>query len=218
MIRINLLAVEREGASRRSRPSTVGQKMTIGCALILLLAGGWSSAGATGRSNSEGEAARRARSPPRSRKRRGCTRSSLQVQQFEQRKAQLQQRVALIEQLRKGQTGPVHMLDQISRALPPMLWLTELKQTATPNEVTDRRTFAVADRAVRLRRQSGASGYFQRSVDIVSSTTEHERRSAGRDRSSFKSRRSVQGGPAMPAPSRRPPTPRTRSGQLKPKG
>src|SRR5882672_6715174 len=52
-----------------------------------------------------------------------------QVQQFEQRKAQLQQRVVLIEQLRKGQTGPVHMLDQISRALPPMLWLTELKQT-----------------------------------------------------------------------------------------
>ena len=50
------------------------------------------------------------------------------MQQFEQRKAQLQQRVVLIEQLRKGQTGPVHMLDQISRALPPMLWLTELKQ------------------------------------------------------------------------------------------
>ncbi len=54
-----------------------------------------------------------------------------QVQQFEQRKAQLQQRVVLIEQLRKGQTGPVHMLDQISRALPPMLWLTELKQAPT---------------------------------------------------------------------------------------
>src|SRR5262249_14218062 len=51
-----------------------------------------------------------------------------QVQQFEQRKAQLQQRVALIETLRKGQTGPVHMLDQISRAVPTMLWLTELKQ------------------------------------------------------------------------------------------
>ena len=41
----------------------------------------------------------------------------------------------LIEQLRKGQTGPVHMLDQISRALPPMLWLTELKQGADANEV-----------------------------------------------------------------------------------
>ena len=52
-----------------------------------------------------------------------------QVQQFEQRKAQLQQRVTLIEQLRNEQTGPVHMLDQISRSLPPSLWLTEMKQT-----------------------------------------------------------------------------------------
>ena len=38
----------------------------------------------------------------------------MQVQQFEQRKTQLQQRVTLIEQLRKEQIGPVHMLDQIS--------------------------------------------------------------------------------------------------------
>ena len=36
-----------------------------------------------------------------------------QVQKFEARKAQLQQRVTLIEQLRNGQTGPVHVLDQI---------------------------------------------------------------------------------------------------------
>ena len=45
----------------------------------------------------------------------------VQVQQFEQQKAQLQQRVTLIEQLRKDQIGPVHMLDQISRALPTIL-------------------------------------------------------------------------------------------------
>ena len=60
----------------------------------------------------------------------------LQVQQFEQQKARLQQRVVLIEQLRKGQTGPVHMLDQISRALPPMVWLTDLKETPGTNDVT----------------------------------------------------------------------------------
>ena len=81
-----------------------------------------------------------------------------QVQQFEQRKAQLQQRVVLIEQLRKGQTGPVHMLDQISRALPQMLWLTELKQTAAPTSSIDGRCttltglseFVVEPRSVRL--------------------------------------------------------------------
>src|SRR5256884_9755295 len=63
-----------------------------------------------------------------------------QVQQFEQRKAQLQQRVVLIEQLRKGQTGPVHMLDQISRALPSMLGLTELKQTNDDVQIDGRCT------------------------------------------------------------------------------
>ena len=68
----------------------------------------------------------------------------LQVQEFEQRKAQLQQRVVLIEQLRKSQTGPVHMLDQISRSLPPMLWLTALKQDDDGHH--DRRPMHDADR------------------------------------------------------------------------
>lgn len=95
-----------------------------------------------------------------------------QVQQFEQRKAQLQQRVTLIEQLRKEQVGPVHMLDQISLALPSSLWLTEMKQTVTPNEVLiDGRSLSLtglSDFVGNLER----SGYFQKSVEIVNSTTD----------------------------------------------
>jgi type IV pilus assembly protein PilN len=93
-----------------------------------------------------------------------------QVQQFEQRKAQLQQRVALIETLRKGQTGPVHMLDQLSRALPPMLWLTEVKQTNDDIQIDGKCTnqTAVAEFIANLE----ASGYFKRSIDIVSTATE----------------------------------------------
>src|ERR1051325_3096894 len=89
------------------------------------------------------------------------------------RRAQLQQRVVLIEQLRKGQTGPVHMLDQVSRALPPMLWLTELKQNdKTPGEVL------IDGRATTLTALSDfvsnleATGYFKKSVEIVSRTAE----------------------------------------------
>jgi type IV pilus assembly protein PilN len=52
-----------------------------------------------------------------------------QVQKFEARKAQLTQRVTLIEQLRRGQSAPVHVLDEISRSLPERLWLAELKQS-----------------------------------------------------------------------------------------
>ena len=91
-------------------------------------------------------------------------------QQFEQRKAQLQQRVVLIEQLRKSQTGPVHMLDQISRALPPMLWLTELKETTLDVTIDGRCTnlTGVSDFVSNLE----ASGYFKKSVEIVSTTSE----------------------------------------------
>src|SRR5439155_5635129 len=95
----------------------------------------------------------------------------VQVQQFEQRKAQLSQRVTLIEQLRKGQTGPVHMLDQISRSLPPMLWLTELKQGASGEVVVDGRCTtltSLSDFVANLE----ATGYFKKSIEIVSSQTE----------------------------------------------
>ncbi len=95
-----------------------------------------------------------------------------QVQQFEQRRAQLQQRVALIEELRRNQTGPVHMLDQISRSMPEMLWLTGLKQGTDPNEVfVDGRSTSLtglSDYVANLE----ASGYFKRSVEIVSTTVE----------------------------------------------
>lgn len=52
-----------------------------------------------------------------------------EVRDFEARRAQLEQRVALIEELRQGQTAPVHILDQISRSLPDMVWLTRMQQT-----------------------------------------------------------------------------------------
>ena len=51
-----------------------------------------------------------------------------QVQKFEARKAQLQQRVTLIEQLRRGQSSPVHVVDELGKSVPERLWLTELAQ------------------------------------------------------------------------------------------
>ena len=168
MIRINLLAVERE---RKKAKGTfqVAQKLTIGCSLILVMAVliiGWRywSLGAQSKQlDDEIAAAQKEASRLHT--------LILQVQQFEQRKADLTQRVTLIEQLRKGQTGPVHLLDQVSRALPPMLWLTELKQTS-PNEVVIEgkctSLTSLSDFVANLE----ASGYFKRSVDIINSTTE----------------------------------------------
>ena len=94
-----------------------------------------------------------------------------EVQQFEQRSAQLGQRVSLIEQLRRDQTGPVHLLDQISRALPPMLWLTDVKQGNTDEVLIEGRCLTLtglSDFVGSLEQ----SGYFKRSIEIVNTQTE----------------------------------------------
>ena len=167
MIRINLIAGERK-ATKRAGTFQAGQKITVACSAVLIVASlfvGWrywalqqeSKRLDMGIADAQQETAR--------------LRTIIQqVQGFEQQKAQLQQRAALIEQLRKSQSGPVHMLDQISRALPPALWLTQLKQT-DDSVVIDGRCTALtglSDFVANLE----ASGYFRKSIEIVSSQTE----------------------------------------------
>jgi len=169
MIRINLLAVERATSKKRAAALPLGQKLTICCSLILVLAGvfiGWrysSLSRDSARVDAEIAAAQQETARLHS--------IIQQVQQFEQRKAQLQQRVVLIEQLRKGQSGPVHMLDQISRSLPSMLWLTELKQISETVVMIEGRSSTITGLSEFVATLE-ASGYFKRSVEIVSTTTE----------------------------------------------
>ena len=168
MIRINLLAAERDRTKKKAAIFQAGQKLTIAASLILILAACfivwryWTVTRESTQLDTEIATAQQETTRLHS--------VIQQVQQFEQRKAQLQQRVVLIEQLRKGQTGPVHMLDQISHALPPMLWLTELKQTGNEVLIDGKCTTqtGIADFVANLE----ASGYFKRSVDIVSTIVE----------------------------------------------
>lgn len=167
MIRINLLAAERTQKKKAAAFGT-GQRMVVGCALILIAALafiGWRFmvlSRDSKRVDAEIAAAQQETARLHS--------IIQQVQQFEQRKAQLQQRVTLIEQLRKGQTGPVHLLDQVSRALPQMLWLTEMKQTANDVQIDGKCTspIGVSEFVSNLE----ASGYFKRSIEIVSTQVE----------------------------------------------
>jgi type IV pilus assembly protein PilN len=167
MIRINLLSVERERTKKKATFQT-GQKVTIACSLVLVGAVvlvGWRYLSLN--NESKRLDADIASAQQETTRLHGII---LQVQEFEQRKAQLQQRVVLIEQLRKSQTGPVHMLDQISRSLPPMLWLTSLKQDAESITIDGRCTTltGLSDFVANLE----ATGYFKKSVEIVSSQTE----------------------------------------------
>ena len=170
MIRINLLAVEKDRGKKKKAVTfgTTGQKLTIGCSIILVLAMsfiGWRFLALSRESSqldSEISSAQQETTRLHS--------VIQQVQQFEQRKAQLQQRVVLIEQLRKGQTGPVHMLDQISRALPPILWLTAMKQ-ANAEVIMEGKATTLTGLSEFVSNLE-ASGYFKRSVEIVNTTTD----------------------------------------------
>lgn len=169
MIRINLLTGERK-AVKAKVPAFAGQRVALGCSAIMLAT--LSLIGS--RYWILGKESRQIDADIATAQAETARLHSIieQVQQFEQRKAQLQQRVTLIEQLRRDQIGPVHLLDEVSRALPPLLWLTDMKQTAVANEVLiDGRATAMTGLSDFVGNLE-ASGYFQKSIEIVSSVTE----------------------------------------------
>jgi len=171
MIRINLLTADREKAKKKAPVGLAAHKMVAGCSLILVAAIGvmgwryWSASRDSKQLDAEISTAQQETARLHS--------VIQQVQQFEQRKAQLQQRVVLIEQLRKEQTGPVHMLDQISRALPPMVWLNVVRQEAKQADavVIDGHSTTLTGLSDFVNNLE-ATGYFKRSVEIVSTNTE----------------------------------------------
>jgi len=170
MIRINLISQGREKPRRQAAGPLVGsgQKITVACTLILAIAAlgvGWwywslrkeATKLASDITAAEAETAR-------------LQALIVQVRQFEERKAQLQQRVTLIEELRRGQSSPVHVLDAISRSVPELLWLTELDQKGAEMTIQGRcmAMTSISDFVDNL----GRTGWFARPVEIVDSQVE----------------------------------------------
>ena len=129
MIRINLLGVERPKARKLPTFTIQAQQLTLACSAILVasFAGvGWwywsltqtAAQVETDITTAQQELAR-------------LQSVLVEVKQFETIRTQLQQRVALVEQLRAGQTVPVQLLDHISRSVPELLWLTDMEQKGT---------------------------------------------------------------------------------------
>ncbi len=164
MIRINLLAVDRE-RSNRGAIIPAAQRVTIAASLILiatfLLVGWWfwSLHQASVRVDEDLAKGEHEMQQLRS--------VLTQVQKFEASKAQLQQRVTLIEQLRRGQSGPVHILDEISKAVPERLWFTDLTQKGDDIVLGGMTTSltGLSDLVANLER----SAWFKKPVDIVDS-------------------------------------------------
>ena len=167
MIRINLLAVDRGVAGKKKAVAapgvTTAQRVTIAAALILLstvVYVGYTYWSLQVSSRQLDEDIARAEVEAQQ------LRSVLaQVQKYETEKARLQQRVTLIEQLRRGQTGPVHILDEVSKSLPDRLWLVSMGQRDKDFTIEGRTTSlsVLTDFVANLE----SSHWFTRPVEIL---------------------------------------------------
>ena len=167
MIRINLLGGERQ-VKKKSLAFDVGQRLTLACSLILVVAAGgigywyWSLQQSSAQVDSD-----IARAQAEQLRLQSIIR---EVNAFEQERAALQQRVQLIEQLRSGQSIPVQLLDVVSRSIPDMLWLTDLEQKGSDVTIQGQSTtlISLSDFVGNL----GNASLLQKPIEIVNSTVE----------------------------------------------
>ena len=167
MIRINLLGGERQ-VKKRAIAFDLGKRLTLACSMLLVLSaaaiGYWyyylnqRSAQLDADIITAQQEQARLQSIIR------------EVAVFDAQRAELQQRVGLIETLRGGQSVPVQILDTVSKSVPDMLWLTELEQKGTDITIQGQSTtlIALSDFVGNL----GASPLLQKPIEILDSKVE----------------------------------------------
>lgn len=166
MIRINLLATERRAAKAGGGGLggfQAGQKMVVIGSLVLIVTIAllgwryWALGQQEAQTKRDIDAA--------TREEQRLQEILKQVTEFENRKKLLEARIGLIDELRKGQSAPVHMVDQVSKALPDMTWLTNIAQTGYTLQIQGRclTLTSLSDFIGNLE----ASRYFMRPVEII---------------------------------------------------
>jgi type IV pilus assembly protein PilN len=130
MIRINLVAPER-AAKAKPKPGPALPAGTLQSYLLLALFAGGALVLCAGawwiQSNKLKDLDTRIAADEK--RQRDLQAIKAQVDQFQQKKAMLENKVLVIEQLRLAQKSPVHMLDEISKSLPDFVWLTGLDES-----------------------------------------------------------------------------------------
>jgi type IV pilus assembly protein PilN len=199
MIRINLLGGERQKVKSAARFGA-GQQLTAMCGTVVVVAvcgiGFWYWSLSREASKLDGQIATLQRESAR------LETVLAEVKTFEDRKAALQARVVLIERLRQGQTVPVQLLDHVSRSLPEMLWLTDLKQEGSFLTIEGKTTtlIGLSDFVGNL----GTNAVLQKPIEIMDSVSETEgasKSAAAVELIKFKVRAALNG---MPAPEEAP--------------
>lgn len=168
MIRVNLLTqaagekpAGREWLPREQRSAIIGMALLIGTAAGVGSYWWYLSSSRTTVQASIGEAeAELVR----------LQRAAQLVEAANARKAELTERLTLIDRLRAGKRGPVLLLETVSTSVPEGLWLMEIKQQGTSVQVDGRAMSLTAVTDFTQRMQN--SGFFQRPVEILATSIE----------------------------------------------
>lgn len=164
MIRINLLATERK---TKAPAKTSGPPGALQAYLLLALFVGGTAVVCGGLWWLERStlASLDTRITADQKRQRDLQAIKVQVDQFQQKKTTLENKVRVIETLRLTQKSPVHLLDEISKALPDYVWLNGFDEIkgAVSFKGQSNSLAAVADFMSALQR----SGWFP-TVDLAS--------------------------------------------------
>jgi len=164
MIRINLLGRERQ-VKKKAIAFDIGRRITALCSVLLVLTavgiGYWYYS--LRQRSTELDAAILSAQREQTR----LQSIIREVAVFDEQRSALQERVTLIEQLRSGQSIPVQLLDQVSKSLPDMLWLTDLDQKGNDVTIEGQSTtlIALSDFVGNL----GTSSLLVKPIEIVNS-------------------------------------------------
>ena len=135
MIKINLLAEgKRPVVARRARPARVGGGagpelanllLVGGIVLGLLVAAGWWFMLAQKIKQKDREIVAAQKEVDE------LAQVIKEVEEYKAKKAELERKIEVINTLKDNQRGPVQIMDEVSRALPELLWLTNMDVAAS---------------------------------------------------------------------------------------
>jgi type IV pilus assembly protein PilN len=167
MIRVNLLATSSAETKKRSLLPMPQRGAALGVAMLLLTAAGvggwwWELSRETADLDTRIAKAEVDLSQLKN--------AAKLVDRAVARKAELSEKLALIDRLRSAQRGPVNLLSTVSRSLTEGLWLMEIKQQGSAVQMEGRASTltAVTDFVEHLQN----SGIFDRPVEIMTTSME----------------------------------------------
>jgi len=82
-----------------------------------------------------------------------------EVSQFKKRQAELRGKLDVLERLREGKTGPVHLLDELSKVIPDKMWLNSFKENKGSIVITG--VSLTEETVAQFMKALESSGYYQ---------------------------------------------------------